>query len=599
MASATNTQEEPKKKLTREGMIKLLGIYRFLLPYKWSVIISLVLLFISTGVFFVLMNYIRDIIDASGLENVNTIAIGMAIVILIQGVISYTRIILVTQFSERALADIRTSLYNKIITLPVEFYEKNRVGDLVSRINSDVTQLQEMLSWSLNEMLRQIILLFGGVGYILFTNAKLGLVMISTFPVTVGLAFFFGRYVKQLSRKTQDALASANIVVEETFQGIQTVKAFTGELIESIRYKGFINTSVEHALKAGKFRAALVTFIITGVFGGIILMIWYGISMVKTGELTMGELIRFVILTVTVGASIGTLGDLYSRLLKTMGASERLIEILGEKSEVELHQLEKTSIVKGSIQFEQVQFSYPTRKDIVTLKDINFAIQPGEKIALVGPSGSGKSTITRLLLRYYESSDGMIRVDDKDISTYSLGDLRQGMGIVPQDVLLFGGSIRENILYGRPDASEQEVEKAAEQANAMEFINGFPERLNTLVGERGIQLSGGQKQRIAIARAVLKNPRILILDEATSSLDSQSEKLVQDALEKLMEGRTTIIIAHRLSTIRNVDRILVISEGRIVEQGKHDQLIAMQDGIYSNLLKMQQYSQEPEILVNI
>jgi ABC-type multidrug transport system fused ATPase/permease subunit len=592
MAATIETEEKTKKRLSFADIKKLLGIYRFLLPYKWQVILSLVLLFLSTGVFFLLIGKFKEIIDADGLKYVNEIAISMGVVILIQGVISYARIILITRFSESALADIRTSLYNKIITLPVEFFEKNRVGDLTSRINSDVTQLQEMLSWSLNEMLRQAVLLVGGVFYILYTNPKLGLVMISTFPVTVGLAFIFGRYVKKLGRKTQDELANANIVVEETFQGIQTVKAFTSEFLESARYRGFINAGVEHALRAGRFRALLVTFVITGVFGGIILMTWYGISEVKTGHLQMGELIRFVILTITIGASVATLGDLYSRLLKTVGASERLLEIFEEKPELALEKNTATSVQEGRIQFENVSFAYPTRTDVTTLKDISFSIAPGEKIALVGQSGSGKSTITRLLIRYYDADAGFINIDGKNVKDYNISDLRNSMGIVPQEVLLFGGSIKENIRYGKPDASDEEIRIAAEQANAVEFIDQFPEGMNTLVGERGIQLSGGQKQRIAIARAVLKNPRILILDEATSSLDSHSEKLVQDALERLMVGRTSIVIAHRLSTIRNVDRILVIKDGRIIEEGKHDDLILQTGGVYANFLKMQQYNTE-------
>lgn len=584
-------QEQSKKKVTKEGLKKLLGIYRFLLPYKWSLIASLILLTFSTSVFFVFVYFIKNMIDADSLNHINRIALFMGVVILIQGVVSYVRVMLNAYFSEKTLGDIRTSVYNKMISLPVFFFEKNRVGELSSRISSDITQLQEMLAWSLNEMLRQIFILIGGIGIILFTNLKLGLITISTLPLTVAIAFYIGKKVKKESRHSQDELAKANTIVEESFQGIQVVKAFTNELFESLRYKKSIDNSVNVALKAGKYRAALASFIITGVFGGIILMLWQGFSMVKNvnspNHIEMGELIQFVILAIAVASSVGTLGDLYGRLQKTIGASERIMEILDEKSEVELNYQPKEVIKTGNITFENVSFSYPSRPEIETLKNISFGIDAGQKIALVGPSGMGKSTITRLLLRYYPLNAGQILIDGVNINTFAVEDLRSSMGIVPQDVILFGGSIRENILYGKPNASEPEIEDAARQANALEFINRFPEGFDTIVGERGVQLSGGQKQRIAIARAILKNPRILLLDEATSSLDNQSESLVQDALEKLMENRTSIVIAHRLSTIRNVDRILVISDGQIVEQGTHNELIANDSGSYSQLLKLQ------------
>ncbi|MDQ3291683.1 MAG: ATP-binding cassette domain-containing protein, partial [Bacteroidota bacterium] len=407
--------------------------------------------------------------------------------------------------------------------------------------------------------------------------------------VLVLLAFVFGKRIKKLSKATQEEIGKTNVIVEETLQAINVVKAFTNELFEIGRYNRSLSNAVRNALKASYFRGAFVSFIIIGLFGGIILVLWFGASLVESGELTIGQLVQFIIYTTFIGASVGGLGDMYGRVQTSLGAADRVLEILDEPEEPTnlTNQTVPALKVSGNIEYDQVAFSYPTRPDIAVLKDISFQIQSGEKVALVGPSGAGKSTIVALLMKFYNLKGGQICIDGQNINNLNLTELRRNIGIVPQEVLLFGGTIRENIAYGKPDATEEEIILAAKKANAYQFIQSFPEKLDTVVGERGIKLSGGQRQRIAIARAILKNPAILILDEATSSLDSESEKLVQQAMDELMKGRTSIIIAHRLSTIRKADKILVIENGQIAEQGTHEELSLNEAGLYANLLRLQ------------
>jgi ATP-binding cassette, subfamily B, bacterial len=383
----------------------------------------------------------------------------------------------------------------------------------------------------------------------------------------------------------QDKLAEANVIVEESLQAITVVKAFTNEIFETMRYKKSLGEAVAVALRAARYRGLFISFVIFALFGGIVTVVWYGATLVQSGEITIGELLSFVLYTTFIGGSIAGLGDIYAQVQRSIGASERIVEIIGQKDE---NSSNSTPVkLYGEIVFNNVRFAYPTRPEFEVLNNLNFSISAGEKVALVGPSGSGKSTIINLLMRFYPLSNGNISIDGKDSSEYTLSAFRNNIGIVPQEVMLFGGTIRENIAYGNPIALEEEIVEAARKANAFEFIDRFPERFDTLVGERGVKLSGGQRQRIAIARTILKDPAILVLDEATSSLDAENENLVQQALEKLMEGRTTIIIAHRLSTIRKADRIFVIKDGKLAETGSHQELTLQQDGIYSNLLRLQ------------
>lgn len=509
------------------------------------------------------------------------------VILAAQALFSFFRVYTFSRVSEKSMRDVRKTLYSKMISLPTTFFEKNRVGELMSRITSDVTQLQDVLSITLAEFFRQIFTLIGGICLIIYFSGKLTLFMLSTFPFLVVAAFFFGKFIRKNSKKVQEELAQTNVIVEETLQSVNVVKAFTNETLEVKRYTTSLEKVLSWALKTATYRGSFISFIIFVLFGAIVGVVWYGGHLVQNHELSFDKLLTFIIYTGFIGGSVGGLGDMYAQIQKTIGASERILEILGEESEVEITDHTKSVDLKGEITYKNVAFAYPSRKDMEVLKNISFEVKAGEKIALVGYSGGGKSTIVSLLMRYYKLSGGQILVDGKDITDYDITALRQNIAIVPQEVMLFGGTIKENIAYGNPNASDTEIREAARKANALDFIESFPEQLETIVGERGVKLSGGQRQRIAIARAILKDPAILILDEATSALDSESEKLVQDALDALMQNRTTIIIAHRLATIRNVDTIYVLKEGEIAESGKHENLLLVEDGIYANLVKLQ------------
>src|SRR5690606_11350174 len=456
--------------------------------------------------------------------------------------------------------------YLKLITLPIDFFANRRVGELNSRLSADLSQIQDTMTTTIAEMIRQCISLCIGIALLIFVSPKLALMNLSILPVMVLAALFFGRFIRKLSRQTQDELAESNSIVQETLLGISNVKAFVNEYYESQRYGKKLGEVVKLAVRGATFRGVFASFIIFCIFGAIISVIWYGATLVSLGEISVGDLTTYILYSMFVAGSMGSFPELYANVQRALGASERVIEILNEETE-EIAVNEDDKVVhrrmNGKLTFDHVAFHYPTRPDVQTLTDISFTAQAGQKIALVGPSGAGKTTIASLILQFYQPQSGAIYYDDELSSRYRLVDIRNQVAIVPQDVLLFGGTIRENINYGRLDADANSVIEAAQRANAHDFIMGFPDGYDTVVGERGVKLSGGQRQRIAIARALLKDPAILILDEATSALDSESERLVQEALEELMKGRTTIIIAHRLSTVRSADNILVVEDGRV------------------------------------
>lgn len=589
--SSVNAEEKPKQKVTAAGLRKFAGIFRFVYPYKWIFAGGLVALAMSSLTvlsFPFLAGKLLDVAQGKSIlffSSINQVALALVLVLVVQSVFSFVRVYTFSIVSEKSLADLRHAIYEKMIWLPQSFFDSRRVGELLSRITADVSTLQDAFSFMLAELLRQTLVLVIGVLVIAILTPQLTLFMLLSFPLLVLAALFFGKFIRKLSRKTQDQLAQTNVIVEETLQSISVVKAFTNEMFEVFRYRKSLTEVVQVALRTASYRGLFISFTILALFGGIVAVSWYGARLVQNNEMTVGDLFSFVLYTGFIGASIAGLGDIYSQLQRSIGASERILEILelDDEKNVAAHAVR----LKGALAFKSVLFAYPSRADYTVLEDVTFSVRPGEKVALIGPSGSGKSTIINLLMRYYNPLGGVIEADGIGIQQYGLSAYRANIGIVPQEVILFGGTIRENISYGKPGATEEEIRQAAEKANALDFIERFPEGFETVVGDRGVKLSGGQRQRIAIARAILKNPAILVLDEATSSLDAESERLVQSALENLMESRTTIIIAHRLSTIRKVDRILVIKEGRISESGSHDELIQDSNGIYANLLRLQ------------
>ncbi len=597
--------DAPKVKLTRESLREALQMYRFIQPYRWSFWGGMVLLFLSTTTFMIFPFLSGKIVDiAQGKTDFTVEFMGkthsyyldlarigyfMAGLLIVQGFVSYFRITLFAKVSEYGIADIKQALYQKLTSLPIPFFEKTRVGELVSRVNSDVEKLYSTFSVTLAEFVRQVLVLISGILILSLTTWRLSLIMLATFPIIVIGAIFFGRFIRKMAKERQSQIADTNIILNETMMAINAVKAFTNEWFEVTRFSKANKKSVDTSMKFAAWRALFATFIVVVLFGALFFVLWQGATMLQAKQITAGELIMFFTYTAIIGGSIAGLGNFYTELVGAVGATERVREILNTPSEVEVknHPILPENRLKGEIELRDVKFRYPTREDVEVLRGVNLTIKAGQKVALVGTSGAGKSTIMQLILRFHENQEGSIVVDGKPMKDYNITEYRQNLALVPQEVLLFGGTIKENILYGKPDATDTEVIEAAKQSNSWDFIQLFPEGLDTIVGERGIKLSGGQRQRIAIARAILRNPSILLLDEATSSLDAESEKVVQDALNLLMENRTSIIIAHRLATIREVDKIYVLDGGKIVEEGTHEELSERKNGIYAHLAKLQ------------
>ncbi len=592
-ANKNEGKSNEKLKLSKGKFQKNGLIFRYLIPYRVQFILGLLVLSAGSILFLVIMKLpgeVFNILDKNPTYpmNLNQLFLSILLLLALQSILSYFRIRLFAIVSEKSMASLRKDLFKNMVSLPIPWIEDQRVGELTSRITNDVTQIQGALATTVAEFLRQIIILIGGIFFIVFAMPRLALIMLGTFPLVVFAAMYFGKHIRKFTKERQDELAQTNVVVEETMQNIRTVKAFTNEWFELGRYASHLNKVVSLALRAATMRGLFASFIVFVMFGALFFIMWQAALMVENGSMVKGDLVNFIIFTGIIGGAIASLGTFYTELITALGAGERIVDILQMPGERNIDSPKPISKrFHGKIDFNQVFFAYPSRPEKIVLKGIDISVSPGERIALVGMSGAGKSTLTQLLMQFYKADKGEIFIDDFPINKYDLSDVRGNMAIVPQDVMLFGGSIRDNIAYGNPLATDSDIMKAAKKANAWEFIEGFPFKMETIVGERGIKLSGGQKQRVAIARAILKDPAILILDEATSSLDAESERLVQEALQVLMVGRTSIIIAHRLATIKDVNQIYVLENGTIAEKGTHQELLQNGKGLYTSLAKLQ------------
>ncbi len=591
-----STKEQASKKLWDRAAWKDAGFFlTYLRPHYKVFVPALFALALTGGLTIVFIKELTALVGkgiggATGAEwmaELNDKAWFLVAIVSVQAFIAFWRIMLFAKASERALAALRLDTFSRIIRFPMETLNARRVGELASRLANDVEAMRETLVSTIPMLIRHTVMLVLSFVLILQMSVKLSLFMLGTIPVVIVLIAIFGARIRKLTRRAQDNLAASQVVVDESLQSIISVKAFRNEAYELARYNRNLGEYLTTVIRAAVPRASFIAFIIFAFSVAIIVVTWFAMRMLNNGDIGNEELTQFAGLTGMIAASFMAFPELIAQLQRSLGATERIREILKDEIEPEDAGEEEVTRFKGEIEMRNVNFAYAGRPDATVLHDFDLKAEAGQRIALVGPSGSGKSTTVSLLFRFYDPTSGEILIDGKPIRELSLTTLRRNLALVPQEVLLFGGSIKENIAYGKPGASDEEIIEAAKQANAHEFIEGLTDGYGTLVGDRGAQLSGGQRQRIAIARAILADPAILILDEATSSLDAESERLVQGALDKLMENRTSIIIAHRLSTIRRCDQILVISGGAILERGTHDELLARAGGLYGSLAKLQ------------
>ncbi|HKS43253.1 MAG TPA: ABC transporter transmembrane domain-containing protein [Blastocatellia bacterium] len=569
-------------------LLKLLSYTR---PYRVRLAIAFTSLLIASSIGLAFPTMVQKLMDAAFVEHdsqkLNNLVVVTVCLFAVQAAFSFLRAYLLSYTGERIVADVRTQLYTHLTSLPVSFFASRRIGELTSRMASDVGVIQTVTTSSFTELLRICLVLTGGIAIIAYTNLRLTLMMLAVVPLVIISAQFCGRYVRRLSTRVQDRLAEANSVLEETLSAIRIVQSFVREGYERQRYRERITEALQLAVRRSVAGGGFIAFIIMVVYSGIAVMLWFGLRLVTSGEMTAGKLTAFVLYTFVIASSISSMSELYGQFQSAIGATRRVFELLDIVPEIkDPEEPEELGRVLGGVQLIDVHFTYPDERATEILRGVTIEARPGQIVALVGPSGAGKSTLVALIPRFFDVTSGAILVDGHDIRSLRLSDLRSAIGMVPQETTLFGGTIRENIAYGKLDATDEEIKAVARAAHAHEFVSEFPDGYETIVGERGIKLSGGQRQRIAIARALLKDPAILILDEATSSLDSESERLVQDALETLMQGRTTFVIAHRLSTVRRADKIVVLDAGRIIEEGSHQELMA-NEGLYKQLYEIQ------------
>ena len=592
MAKAQFGNKTPKKPISWAALKQMARMYVHVKPYRTEFLIGLLMLLLSSGSNLAFPKYLGDLVDAAQTKpsDIDGIALTLAGILLAQSIFSFGRIFFFERVAQRSLASLRSAMYSHLVSLPLPFFHEKRIGELTNRLQSDIGVLQETFTSTLAEFIRQVVIIVGGIALLVYQSPSLTGFMLLVLPLVVLLAVFFGARIRKYAKEVQTASAESNTIVDETLSAAATVKAYTQELYEKTRYRAALDRVAELGIRGGILRGGFSSFIILGLFGSLVAVVWKGASLIATGEMASGQLFSFVIYSGFIGGSVGGLADVYSRLQRAMGATEAIMAMLDEQPETSNQQpatssqQPATSSEKSpgapAVAFRNLHFAYPTRPDVPVLRGLDLEVQEGQQAALVGASGAGKSTVVQLLYRFHDPQQGQLLIRGQDARDWSLQELRGRMAWVPQDVVLFGRSILDNIRYGRPEASDEEVRRSAEDANAWEFIERFPDGWNTQVGERGVQLSGGQRQRIAIARAMLRYPKLLVLDEATSSLDPESEGLVQGALEKLMQGRTSLVIAHRLSTVRHADLIAFLHEGQIAEVGSHEELMARSKGRY-------------------
>ena len=597
MAKAQFGNKTPKKPISWAALKQMSRMYVHVKPYRTEFLIGLLMLLLSSGSNLAFPKYLGELVDAAQTKpsDIDGIALTLGGILLAQSIFSFGRIFFFERVAQRSLASLRSAMYSHLVSLPLPFFHEKRIGELTSRLQSDIGVLQETFTSTLAEFIRQIVIIVGGIALLVYQSPSLTGFMLLVLPLVVLLAVFFGGRIRKYAKEVQTASAESNTIVDETLSAAATVKAYTQEQFEKTRYRAALDRVAELGIRGGILRGGFSSFIILGLFGSLVAVVWKGASLIATGEMASGQLFSFVIYSGFIGGSVGGLADVYSRLQRAMGATEAIMAMLDEAPEQsgpEDHSAAQTALSNISeseagrkelvpaLEFRGLHFAYPTRPDVPVLRGLNLVVQEGQQCALVGASGAGKSTVVQLLYRFHDPQQGQLLIRGRDARDWPLQDLRGRMAWVPQDVALFGRSILDNIRYGRPEASDEEVRRSAEDANAWEFIERFPDGWNTQVGERGVQLSGGQRQRIAIARAMLRDPKLLVLDEATSSLDPESEGLVQGALEKLMQGRTSLVIAHRLSTVRHADLIAFLHEGQIAEVGSHEELMARSKGRY-------------------